>query len=624
MKLGRLAFGAAVVLAMSGAPPAAAHGPGGDGAITAASDVHGDAHRQHGGTDGHLAAGSSNVRLVGRMRINQDQDGRVSDVGIHKRHAYLGAFYEPACQKGGTYVFDISDPARPKQVNFIRVANDSYVGEGVQTIAIDTPQFTGDVLAQNLEICGKGAKVGAQGGFTLVDVTDPKRHKYLVEGAGDPTPTSAQGPAVNHQYHSVFMWDAGDKAYLVGVDNEEARDVDIYDISDPRRPKMVAEHDLVSLFPWVRDPTLGNDEAFLHDMVVERRGDRWIMTASYWDAGYIKLDVTDPASPSYVADSDFTNPDPEAAESGFTVKPEGNAHQAETTRDGSFLLASDEDFSPYFAVGTNVDEGGTFATSQGSGTPQITNDAPLEGQTKVVGRACPGDAAVPAGDGTQLALVSRGLCSFTEKVAAVQAAGGYRGVVILNREGSDGCASLFGMSVEGGLPTVSVSRDVGFGFLDATYDEAACRAAAADAGALPAAIGTTGDRIRIDAGFDGWGYVHLYSNGAGKLQELDTYALPEAHDPRYATGYGDLSVHEVATSARRDDLAYFAYYAGGFRVARIVDGRIQETGHFIDEGGNNFWGVQLVEVDGKEYVAASDRDYGLYLFEYTGPGRPNP
>ena len=66
-------------------------------------------------------------------------------------------------------------------------------------------------------------------------------------------------------------------------------------------------------------------------------------------------------------------------------------------------------------------------------------------------------------------------------------------------------------------------------------------------------------------------------------------------------------------------LAYFAYYAGGFRVVRIVDDELVEVGHFIDEGGNNFWGVQLWQHGGKEYVLASDRDYGLYIFEYTGP-----
>ena len=49
---------------------------------------------------------------------------------------------------------DISDPTKPKQVNFIRTSNDSYVGEGVQVIHIDTPEYKGDVLAMNNEICG--------------------------------------------------------------------------------------------------------------------------------------------------------------------------------------------------------------------------------------------------------------------------------------------------------------------------------------------------------------------------------------------------------------------------------------------------------------------------------------
>jgi hypothetical protein len=42
---------------------------------------------------------------------------------------------------------------------------------------------------------------------------------------------------------------------------------------------------------------------------------------------------------------------------------------------------------------------------------------------------------------------------------------------------------------------------------------------------------------------------HLFSNTAvgGKFAELDTYTISEAHDPAYAVGYGDLTVHEVAT-----------------------------------------------------------------------------
>ena len=134
----------------------------------------------------------------------------------------------------------------------------------------------------------------------------------------------------------------------------------------------------------------------------------------------------------------------------------------------------------------------------------------------------------------------------------------------------------------------------------------------------PVTIGTLGDEVSLESFFDGWGYVHLFENESGKMTELDTYAVPQAHDPAFASGFGDLSVHEAATSPTRNDLVYFSYYAAGFRVAKIVNDNLVEMGHYIDTGGNNFWGVQVFQSGGQEYVAASDRDFGLYIFRYTG------
>ena len=77
-------------------------------------------------------------------------------------------------------------------------------------------------------------------------------------------------------------------------------------------------------------------------------------------------------------------------------------------------------------------------------------------------------------------------------------------------------------------------------------------------------------------------------------------------------------MHEVATSHVRNDLAYLSYYAGGLRVVRIQRDRLVEAGSFVDVNGNNFWGVQVFRHRGREYVAASDIDFGLYVFRYTG------
>ncbi|MEJ7785932.1 MAG: PA domain-containing protein [Solirubrobacteraceae bacterium] len=129
----------------------------------------------------------------------------------------------------------------------------------------------------------------------------------------------------------------------------------------------------------------------------------------------------------------------------------------------------------------------------------------ITGQAKLVGRACTGDPAVPAGDGRQIAVVERGLCTFTEKVGNVIAAGGYAAVLVFNREGSDACNQSLGMSVEGAIPTFGVApRQHGFAIFDqeAQYDDAACNAGTGTRLA-PIAIGTPGDTLTFASKFDG-------------------------------------------------------------------------------------------------------------------------
>jgi hypothetical protein len=134
------------------------------------------------------------------------------------------------------------------------------------------------------------------------------------------------------------------------------------------------------------------------------------------------------------------------------------------------------------------------------------------------------------------------------------------------------------------------------------------------------AIGALGEEVEATSIFDGWGYAHLYENGTGKLRRIDSFAIEEALDERYAFGFGDLSIHEWATDPT-ERLAYSSYYAGGFRVASFGPDGIEEVGKFIDRGGNNFWGVeQFTTPQGERLVGASDRDFGLYIFRYTGPG----
>ncbi|MEO7631282.1 MAG: hypothetical protein ABIS44_08045 [Mycobacteriales bacterium] len=632
-----------MVAAISSSPAIAhpGHDAGFDG--SAADDAH-DTH-QHGDTAGHLPPTQNNVDLISKLRLKNVVPEKIADVGVHKGYAYLAAWGVVTCKYNGVHVVDIRNPQSPKEVAFVQSKEGSYPGEGIQAIALTTPYFSGDILVSNNEKCLDKTTRGF-GGMNIYDVTDPRHPTPLAVGAGD---TSEEGTDVvagagkkdANEIHSVFAWDAGDKAYAVIVDNEEATDVDIMDITNPKAPVLVAEYDLAAKFPQIVQNMPDNlTEIFFHDVVVKKVGSRFMMSASYWDAGYVILDVTDVRNPTYVGDSDYALEDPALVGTPFQGEaPEGNGHQSEWTRDNRYLIGTDEDFSPYrsgpfFVDGTEYDA----VAVGGGGSPADLPDKKLNGPVVYGGYGCPDSAPVPpastalagvtlAAGEEKIVVLQRGpsgdpgapeqACFPGDKAASAFAAG-YDAVVLVNRHLGSAEAD-FAYCGSGGFP-----QGLSFPTVCTTHAafhdlfNVAPNFSVPYAGAEPA-IGAIGDKVSVEAFFNGWGYVHLFRNGAGKLADLDQYVVPEAIDPAYAKGFGDLSVHEVATSAMRDDLAYISYYAAGFRVTKIVNDQLVEVGRFIDQGGNNFWGVQVFTgADGNEYVAASDRDFGLYIFRYTG------
>lgn len=605
----------AVIAALAlGAAPAYAHVDGDyvdDGVLDSGKETH-QHHAQHSEEEGHLnpEGTSDNVDLIGNLDLfeGMEEPGRIADVSAYGDYAYLTAFWEPQCDRGGVYIVDISDPAAPERVTLIPSHQGTFSGEGSQVIHLETSSFSGELLAFQNEIC-PGYENGI-GGITLVDVTDPTKPKILVEGAGDFS-NAGKAQTKANETHSVRMWVDGDKAYAVLVDDEEATDVDILDITNPSKPVLVSETDLSDETAQAPGAVHG-DAVFLHDMVVKEIGGVQTMLLSYWDGGYVKLNVDNPANPVFIADTDFAAVDPVRLQvAGQEVTPEGNGHQAEFTNDDDYFLATDEDFDPYRVTATMAD-GTEFTAIQGSDVPAIDEDTSLAGGTKFVGLACDA-ASIPAADATaSIAVIERGVCDFTVKVQNVEAKG-YAGAIVFNRTGVDGCDTLVSMLVEAGIPAVFVSRIDGFRILNQSLTGYTCN----DAGgtAVSTAVGASGQSVDIKAVFDGWGYVHLYD--AGSMQDLDQYWVPESQQEAFASGFGDLSVHEVATDPD-EELAYISYYAAGFRVVSYAGGELNEVGHFIDEGGNNFWGVEVHEhPDGEKYVLASDRDSGLYILQYA-------
>ena len=603
---------------------------------------------QHGPNEGHLLGTGDwgKIKFVGQEEVTTTE-GLVADVTAYGNYAYLANWGEPDCagpEKGGVntpdagaWVIDISDPANPEEVNFIPMPQDTRPGEGMQVQHIETKWFSGEILVMNAEACGKNYK----GGFMLYDVTNPLKPIKLKEGFGERTGSDA------HQSHSAFIWQYGDKAYLVLQDEEDLADVDIFDITNPRRPRLIAELDLNDFDVAQFDLNLA--DSFLHDMTVKCMttgfyAGKCIMIASYWDGGYVLLDVTDPANPKYIDDTQFEKTDPELFEqTGISLTPEGNAHQAEFTADNRFFIGADEDFSPYRALVT-TDDGGSYPAGEfGWAIPISDLYGTLNGPTIYGGLGCPADrGSIPNASTLMLApgeeailVLQRGTCFFSEKVETAQLLG-YDAVIIANHHaGALGgeAPDLQICGSQGHEFTVEISAVcVGHRALHELFDTAVTFTTP---DGLPA-VGTLGDRITVTSQFDGWGYVHLYDAVTGA--DLDTFAIPEAMDPKFASGYGDLSVHEVATDPTDPSLMYLSYYSGGLRALQIQclgkpydpanppadtsTCELVEVGGYLDPAGNNFWGVEVIpnpaddpKVQGDEVlILASDRDYGLFIF----------
>ena len=278
-----------------------------DGATDSAV-VASHANHKHGGQAGHLPGSSKGLTLVGQMRINQDTEGRVADVAVWKDHAYLAAFNDGDCQKGGVYVFDIRDVTAPKQINFIRGGQQQLRRRGRAGAQHRHPGLhRRPAGAQQRDLHRRRQRrrhrpvrrrhqPGRRDQAQDAQVPGQGLRRHLARARARRTRCTARSPGSR----------ASDEAYAVLVDNEESADIDIADITDPRNPKIIAEYDLdegtvtrgtttkPSGIPLIADAVKGDSESFLHDMVVKEIGGRQVMLASYWDGGYVTLDVTDP------------------------------------------------------------------------------------------------------------------------------------------------------------------------------------------------------------------------------------------------------------------------------------------------------------------------------------------
>lgn len=571
--------------------------------------------------EGHIAQDVNyGLRPVGQDTLGGVEEGRYTDVWAHDGYAYVGTFQEPTCDRSGVYISDISDPANPTTVTMIKSPPDTRVND-VKTIDV------GDrtVLIHTLEQCGtlQPHRQKGQGGISLYDVTDPTKPHALKQNFLD------------FGVHNTFPWtdENSGRTYLIGVNDEEARDVFFVDISKPQSPKLLAEVGLPD-WPGAQDTQsqgMGSFAAsFNHDVWIAQTPTGYEAVVSYWDAGFVRLDVDNPSNPTFIDDSTYPDPDPVT---GFSP-PEGNGHAGAYNSDASRIFAGDEDFSPFrttFAI-TEGPNAGDYPAAEGSFTKPIAqlDDKAMNGSSTYIGLACGGSVPAAQEDGNDLteeiAVIQRGVCTFQLKAETAKAAG-YDGFIVFNDAArGDALVTMAGTGID--IPGIFVGHSTGLAIFDADN-------------ASQLTIGQEGADTATTVEFDGWGYFHLLDRAS--LAETGFYAPGQVNDPDYASGFGDLTMHNVEGDAHEANRAFISWYSLGMRAVEVGTGNsvrppgddwdaatppandyygenVTEVGRWIAPEGSNFWGVTTtaLNVDGehKHYVLGSDRNTGLHIFEF--------
>ncbi|MFT5506842.1 MAG: hypothetical protein ACI8XC_004570 [Gammaproteobacteria bacterium] len=615
--------------------------------------------------DGHITPNINyGFEVVGRDILGGVTDGLYTDVWSHNGFAYVGTFQEPACTRAGVFVVDLAKTLSnyPTSMEGAVVAEiKSAPNTRVNDVKVTTITFqnkTRDVLIITEEKCGdlngSGKKQLGQGGISLYDVTDPTN------------PHALKQHELKSEIHNTFVWTADDgSSYLIAVDDIDVNDVIIVDVTKPQSPKEVGR---TGIGDWLAGgyPEIASDEQLftgvfaaplLHDVWVEKIGGRWQALLSYWDAGFVTLDIHDPFNPTVLGHSTYADPDPVYG----TSPAEGNGHAAVYGGDqGQYIWAGDEDFDP-FRNQVIAPNGSGHLGTQGDDVPVITPGNSVSGTGVYVGLAC--DPVDPTLIGDAVAIIQRGDCSFTQKVTNAQAAG-YDAAVVFNH--STGCEASVSMIVSAGIPAMFVPRSDGFEILDlgGDYDASTCNGSGSDQGdaLLADFTGTAAGAVVLEASFDGWGYYHALNNlqegtttlappsvpgespadrdilDIGYLGEIGYFAPKELLDPTLAIGAGDLTMHNVegdpltagdTPSFDAGPRSFIAWYSLGLRAVEYRPGHwhtgnggvyswnVHEVGQFIAEDGSNFWGIHVDEVNGEQIILGSDRNTGLWLFKFN-------
>jgi hypothetical protein len=309
-------------------------------------------------TSGQKAGSASNMEVVGHNDL--DARGFNGDVWQHEGYAYVGHWgfqdwatgnsrFCPSAPSNGVAVIDARDPSNPRRVATLQNPEGTSAEDVVVYTAPFGPLAGRDIAVSGIQYCG-GSRFDehADRGLMLWDVTNPAApvelalldtgcctrgvHEFEVASRSDLHRTFAYATVPTSRYP--------DETTPSGYRDAAGRgDFRLIDITNPAAPFEVSNWGIQDVGgPFSAGQGCDPDANYGHG--AEPSEDGKLVFLSYWDSGFIRLDLTNPAQPVFT---------------GRTVYPanaDGDAHSSQYDEGRKLLFTADEDFCKSSGSGT--------------------------------------------------------------------------------------------------------------------------------------------------------------------------------------------------------------------------------------------------------------------------------
>jgi hypothetical protein len=326
---------------------ALAHEEGGDGGIKDHQHFQQQALKKFEG--GNKAGSAKNMVVVGHNDIGAR--GFNADVWHHDGYAYVGQWgfadwsnasrFCATDETRGIAVLDVRDPSTPRTVSSLF----NPVGTSAEDVVVFTarygPSAGREIAVSGIQSCA-GSRYDAEGrrGLMLWDVTDPAHpielalldsgcctrgvHEFEVQHRADLGRTFAYATVPTSRYP--------DTETASGYRDAQGRgDFRLIDITDPAAPFAVSSWGIQDIGgPFSAGQGCDADANYGHG--AEPSDDGKLVFLSYWDTGFVQLDVTNPEAPRFEGRTEYP------------ADADGDAHSAQYDDARRLLVTADEDF----------------------------------------------------------------------------------------------------------------------------------------------------------------------------------------------------------------------------------------------------------------------------------------